>query len=437
MSGRLLPLLFVIASFIISSVAWAQTPAPEAKVDQGLIYAAVAGLIVVLALFVVYMFVLQKRFFNGCVKEHQLSLFSQSPGGLPQGTVRSILALTIVFLSIFFITLQVIGQLEKFPEALSALLGAVIGFYFGSRGQKGGDEVLQGQITALKKQRDDSTKSEVGQLLKKVKKGVSLSKKALKFLPKDQAEKIGKTIEKLESGVSTAEKFADIGQVNDALQDAKKALQQFKQENPVKKLVEKAGGSFQGALGLAVPQYALIAAVVAVTAGLAGVKYQRWRQRVLHATFAAPDLGIRSIDAGMAYAALLATERCRQAFQQELDNNDRPALCQLAERAMSDSLDQLWPTYQDRFESREDFDEAMEELRRVILDVNIEMDVQPQWLGEYGNYGKLVSQIDKLYESEEASADLHALVDMVESLQADDEPVKTIIAKAIEEAEKE
>ena len=69
---------------------------------------------------------------------------------------------------------QIVGPGSKFPKALSSLLGAVVGFYFGSRSGKGDDgNVLREQISNVEKQRDNA---QTDILLSKIYKGIVMSK---------------------------------------------------------------------------------------------------------------------------------------------------------------------------------------------------------------------------------------------------------------------
>jgi hypothetical protein len=63
---------------------------------------------------------------------------SNEPFGLPNGTVRGVIALAITAVSLYlFATAQAV------PEALLAVNGLVIGNYFGARGQ---DNAIQSAI---------------------------------------------------------------------------------------------------------------------------------------------------------------------------------------------------------------------------------------------------------------------------------------------------
>ncbi|NOZ24736.1 MAG: hypothetical protein GXO94_01390, partial [Nitrospirae bacterium] len=73
-----------------------------------------------------YMYFLQKSFLEACREENQLSLFFQSPAGLPTGTVRSIIALITILVCLYLSILvffRVAGDGSEFPEVLSGILG--------------------------------------------------------------------------------------------------------------------------------------------------------------------------------------------------------------------------------------------------------------------------------------------------------------------------
>lgn len=71
-----------------------------------------------------------------------LAGYTDLPLGLPRGTVRALLALIIVFGSVVFLAVSMAetanGATYKFPEALTGILGAILGFYFG-KGNTGDD----------------------------------------------------------------------------------------------------------------------------------------------------------------------------------------------------------------------------------------------------------------------------------------------------------
>ena len=88
---------------------------------MGYLIAFVAGILVVLWVISIY-FVK-----TGRVKADEW--FKKSLG-LPQGSVRAILAFVLLFLAIQFLTTDMKSQ--DLPAWLVGILGTVIGFYFGS-----------------------------------------------------------------------------------------------------------------------------------------------------------------------------------------------------------------------------------------------------------------------------------------------------------------
>src|SRR5215471_4465329 len=93
---------------------------------------ALGFLVVLLGVLFAYMWFLQYRYYTTCKEQNNLMLFSQSPAGLPVGTIRSVLALLIVIVGLSLTIISVFNG-RSVPETITALLGTIIGFYFGSR----------------------------------------------------------------------------------------------------------------------------------------------------------------------------------------------------------------------------------------------------------------------------------------------------------------
>src|SRR5690606_13568457 len=90
-------------------------------------FAGAAGLL--------YLWRLQVRFLHACQTTADLELFAERPAGVPSGSVRSVLALFIVFVTISLFALSMLPAPLRvnFPDVLSGILGTVLGFYFGAR----------------------------------------------------------------------------------------------------------------------------------------------------------------------------------------------------------------------------------------------------------------------------------------------------------------
>ena len=66
-----------------------------------------------------------------------IAAFYGLPLGVPRGSIRGVLAIIIVFGSIAFLAISMLkGDAYKFPDALTGILGAILGFYFGKGQQR-------------------------------------------------------------------------------------------------------------------------------------------------------------------------------------------------------------------------------------------------------------------------------------------------------------
>lgn len=433
--------IFCLAVLSGSSLAHAQ-PIPAnapVPVSTAWLISTMLFLLLITGGFLGYMYVLQRRFFEACKAEKQMALFFESPAGLPVGTVRSVLALLIVTVSLYFIVLQAFRGLS-FPESLTALIGAVIGFYFGGRSaaSRGEDGALQGQVTQLQTERDQAVAEKgAGQaeaLLQKVQKGIALSKAAAAILPASVRGKYDDTITQLEQGVSLVEGLSRAGNAAEAVTKAEELFGLFKAGNPVRDLVERASRSFGRVLGSAVPSLAVIGGIVGVSSKLVGVAYQKWKARILRLPFSPAVIPLEVVDANTGFVLFLRSPIFKNSFARELEANDRPFMeSAVREFLRQEDTEALWARYKDRFESRGQFEEGMEEFRRAAADAELKRTVDPALLAEAGGYEPMMSAVDRISADPEAQADLDALVTVSEGLGRQGEPVKAVFDKALEE----
>ena len=413
------------------------TGQPKAAVTEWWIGGTIAFLAITVGGLLWYMSVLQKQFYQGCKEEKLLTIFFQSPAGLPVGTVRTVIALLLITFSLFFIVLSAFLKFP-FPEALTALLGTVIGFYFGSRSGAGAqDEVLQNQVKELAKERDEVVKEketdQADTLLKKVGKGIAMSKLVVDLLPEPMRKKYAATIGKLEQGVTMVESLK-VGNVAEAAKKAGEVLGLFKTDNPVKDIVANAVRVFGQVLGGTVPQLALIGAIVAIVTKVVGVNYQKWKARILHLPFSPAVLPLEVVDANTGFSLLLQSPIFKGAFKSKLDQNDRPFMeAAIREFLREDNIEKVWERYTDRFESRQQFEDGLEEFRRAAATAELRQVIDPAILAEVGGYERFLTAVDRLHENAEAKAALDAVVLVAEGLHRNNEPVQSIFDKVREE----
>jgi hypothetical protein len=390
--------------------------------------------------FGIYTALLQRRYFRACQDQKELALFAHSPAGLPVGTVRAILALTITFLGLFLIVGEfAFGNEHPVPQAMVTIFGTVLGFYFGSRaGAKGSDEELQGQVKDLQTQRDQAVQAkstaDASSVIGKVQKGIALTRTVASVLPPDLRAKYDDLAGKMETGLTVAQGLATAGDAVGAAAKANEVLDVFKSDNPVKESVVKAGLSFAAALGTSVPQVALVMAIVNVTSTLIGVAYQKWKARILRLPFSPAVIPLGVVDANTGFVLLLKSPILKKAFDAELRDNDRKFMEDAVKDFLrEDQMDALWTTYKSRFESREQFEAGVEEFRRAAADIELKSTVDPTLLAPAGGYDAVMDAVDKIHTNEQAKADLDRLVVTVEGINEKGGSPKDVFDKVFAE----
>ncbi len=375
-----------------------------------------------------YAFRLRMDFYKGCRENKNLALFAQSPLGLPEGSVRSSLALIIVIFSIGYIVIN--GGTN---EALTAVLGSVLGFYFGNRtaSKAGGlGNVVEAQMNELKTEKESAVVNKVNGLMKDVEKGIAMSKVVMAVLPKDTRKKCEGLIDKLDSGHKMVKGLLGSGKVSDAASTAEALFSAFKSDNPAKDIVTKALSSFGKVLGSTTPSLAVVGAVVGIGAKLSGAIYDIWKARILHAPFSPAVLQSAVVDSTSGFVLLARCPTFKKVFMKELEAQDGPFLNEAAQLFLvEEDPEKMWAKYKDRFDSREQFEQGLEEYRRVVVDRGLSPSVDAELAASVGGYDKLVETIDTLHADSSAQADLDALVTVFETLQSNGQSAEAIFKK--------
>lgn len=416
------------------------TAGPSSALEQikPVVYLSMLLLLIIIVGGVVYMMILQWKFLQVCKEENQLALYMQSPAGLPSGTVRAMIAILTVTVSLFLAMLyffKLAGTDTRFPEVLSSLLGAVIGFYFGSRaGGKETDEGLQAEVKDLKVQRDQATtekdKAQSEDLIGKINKGIAMSKTISVFLPKNLREKHDAVITRLEQGVAAVQSLTQAGDLKGALDQGKELLDLFKNSNPARDVFTQSLTAFGTVLGGSVPALAVIATVVGIGTKLVGTAYEKWRTRVLNAPFFPSVIPLNVVDANTGFLLLRLSPIFKKAFARELEENSRKFMGEILALLKQDDADPVWRQYSDRFTSLDEFEQGVAEFRQAAAD----MDLDPALFAEAGGKEAFLQSLQQINTNEESKAALHQLVTVVEGLQQKGEPVLSIFDKVRKEA---
>jgi len=396
---------------------------------------------------VFYMQKLQNRFFDGCVKTNQIDKFFGAPAGLPEGTVRSVLALMIVVISLFFIVFQFyVKQSSDLPEGLVTLLGAVVAFYFANRASAQAAATSTAvQTQGMREQRDAAVKEEqkikADGFLGKVAKALQVTEAASALLPDDLRKKYDALAGKLKSGLTSAEGLLKGDNPAGAADLVSNALGEFGRTNPAFQAVAKALPVFTRVLGGSVPALGLVTALAGIGVRIGSARYQRWKLRILQAPVAAASLQIQPIDGLMAERLLRNDTVLERAFAGELQAGGRAELAVIANDLLNLDTAKLWSKYgtaagRPRFDSQDEFEKTVQAFRRRLTDDQLRPYVQAEWLGPVGTYDALVGATDKLSEDEEARARLDELILVNDGLMSEGQPVLQIMEKIGKEIER-
>lgn len=393
--------------------------------------------VVVLA-FLLYLRHLQKTFLETCTREKQLALFFQSPAGLPEGTIRGVIAMLIVTASMLFLALPN----NQFPDVLGGILGTIIGFYFGARGQNKDSEsaVLQ-QAKEATSQRDvaitDQQKSKTGSMLETIGHGIDMARAVAGLLPKAVGGKYVDLADKVEKGVTVAKGLMGDGKIEDALSAVTDTHNSLEQDGPLTDIVGSAVKTFGATLGTFMPPAALIAALVAGTVKLTGIYYQKWKARILHMPFSpAAGLTLEMVDDNTGFMLLRQSPLFNAAFQAQMDQP------KFLKDAVNDfignaSSAELFEKYAEAggFKTVQQFEEGLDEFHRAAADRELKSLIlarDPAMFGNTGGYESVLQAVDKLHQNPEALKDLDSLIVVTEKLQAEDKPVAGMINKILE-----
>lgn len=407
------------------------------SITLAIVVAAAAGVLL-------YLGRLQQRFLAACRESRDITLFAQHPAGVPEGTVRSLLALFIVFASIAFVALAMLPLpgVKEFPELMSGILGSVLGFYFGARGASasGAKEVLA-RVDAAQAERDraleQGTASKVEQIREQIAGGVEVARAVAKVLPAQMGKQVDQVARTVDEGLGVVDRLRGGGNIEQALAKATEIASKLGQKDPVKGTLLQAAGSFASVLGGTLPPLAVAGAVVSIGSRLAGAAYDRWVARVMHAPYTAELFPPTVIDANTAIALTLKSPILKQAFAPELERGDRGFFKELVDLALSEvQLDELWRRLGSRFGDRARFDHGLAEFQRGAMTLETVKDLPADLAPETGGIEPLLAAVDRLNGDPKARRDLDAIVLMADALKREGRDPAAVFEQAKQQMER-
>lgn len=389
-----------------------------------------------------YAFRLHRNFLKICADNQQVAVFAQSPGGLPTGTFRGLMAAFIVLSAICFILLTIKGgPFEGFPEVMGGVLGTVLGFYFGTRTASGSQErEATRQISEVSQERNQAVvkveTSRLDKAVESVKEGLAVARTVKTVLPENIRGPAETVIAKVEDGLKVVDELRAGGNVGDAVEKAIGLVRDVSKGSGVAPLLAKAAGSFGAVLGGVVPPLAIAVAVATVAARLTGAAYERWMARVLAAPYTPALFPPTVIDANTGFVLLRKSPRFAEAFAEEIRQGNRQFIAEFVAIALSEAgSEAIQRKYPGRFASLQEVDEALQQFQQAAIELEVSKDITPEMTAEAGGTEALMRGIDRINGSPDARADLDALVLAIDKLRQADQPVEKIVRDARAEVE--
>lgn len=251
------------------------------------------------------------------------------------------------------------------------------------------------------------------------------------LLPGMMGGKVAEIAMRVEDGVEVFKEATKQGVVPAAASAVAEVLGEAGPASPLRAIVGKALSSFGPVLGTAAPPIGLVLAVGTVAVKLGRDAYVKWKARILHLPFApATGTPLQVVDANTGFSLFQQSPIFAAAFAKAM--GDRKFLKDAAlEFTGKTNVESLWQKYQRRgqFESRQEFEDGLDEFRRTAADAELQTVVDPGWVSGAGGYQQMLSDVDILQLDPEARTDLEALMDTVEKMQENNEPVLEQLAE--------
>jgi hypothetical protein len=369
--------------------------------DHPLLQTGVAILIFIVGVsFAAFLWWVVDRYFrlisSGTMTADQLADLKELPMGLPEGTVRSLLALIVAVVGLPLLAFSKVMHLDpSIGGYLNGIITGVFGFYFGTRSNSTANQAID-QITDAKSRADqaENDRDQAQTEAQNAKSVAELSVQAAAAAAR--AAGFGSTVTKLNremdvastilnviqpalpagilpagltKAVSTAQTALDAvqGVTKDTVTDGQNSLLQTAVGALLGGATSTAGSSTgdtaaagsSAALGalvktaapmlssLGVPGVGEITALIALLSvgmKLGSQEYDRWRARVLAAPLAHGLIEFGTVTPDDAQAALLDAPIFAKAFAEELDRAG--FFADLADAVLrDDALDRLWQRY--------------------------------------------------------------------------------------------
>lgn len=437
--------VFLFVSLLVAAPAAAQplAEATDGAADSAALYVVFGGIIVLLVLMLGLMIYQQRKLLSACTKTNRLELLVDLPMGIPRGSVRSLLALTIVFASLAYIAYFLVGTPNaNFPDIVGTILGTVLGFYFGSRSAaEAGEERTEKLVESARAEGQEAAaeataekeQSVVGNLAGKARQGVAIARTVAGILPEQMGSQVKKVAGFAEEMLGVAESLSGAGRTGEAKAKLQDVIQVAK--DPVANVLGNALDAMRSVLGTAVPVAGIALAVISISAKVTGAAYDRWVARVMGAPHTPELFPPALIDADSAIMIIRRIPALAAAYAPELAAGDRDFFRRFKDEALSpEGLDAV--AADPAFRKDLDDDElaaAVMAFQREIMDEEVRKEVAPDLAQAVGGLPILLAHLDKLHKDSRAREELQKLMLVTDELKRAGQPVDKVFSEAAQD----
>ncbi len=407
------------------------------------------------------------RLFELALKEHNPGLIESGalesdapPLAVPAGTVRAVLAVTIVLISLSFVVIYLGGRMSGFPdlampEIIATVLGTVLGFYFGTRGTSETKEVLRqatqhaqesertsrevtdrtlsatlDRLTQAQPQAAGAGRPEapadpsVLETVRSNARGLLTAAQAISaLLPEGQGKRLKQTVTTASTALDLVDGLLGKGKRGEAFEEARRARSQTEQS--LTGLVQDAIDGVAPVVGGLVPGGALVLGLIRLGAGLSGQAYERWRNEILSAPHSPELFPPTAVSVDVAMPLMRKVDTLATLFAEELAQGNRAALNEFKDLALSEGGPALAA---ERFKDRNteisagEIEAGVEAFRSLVrqdlLFREIPEDTMPR-----GEVAGIVGAVDRMAREEEENptaaaglAQVHKMVLVIDKL---------------------
>jgi hypothetical protein len=439
------------------------------------IYVLLLALIVLTGVLLLYVWGLRDRTGNAIAASNLdtaarttlLTSYNDLPLGVPRGSVRAVLALIIVFGSIAFLAVSMVASDRyKFPESLTGILGAILGFYFGKGGSSDDGQAVTAVVAAnadtrqaiatandaqtqakdaeakagaasqaladVQTRHDELAKDHLQRISDDLHRAVTVGNAMADMLPGSFGEAVADATSAL-SGTLTAVDDLRTGDLAGAVDRASELLDKAAPDMPVVTVLAKAAAAMGPVLGTAFPPVALLTTLIGIGSKLSAAAYARWVARVMDQPYTQEQFSPAVFDSNAAESLLLQAPAMLKAIGPLLQAGGRDVALDVVRLALApDGGVALLAKYPAAFANfdQSSIDGAIRDVQKASLDYVLAKDLPPDAGAALGGPPALLQAIDKVRANPEASAGLDAVMTTMAALKRSGENPETAFRDA-------